>query len=138
MTHLLDSIACLIGKACTGLLAFVLGFTLLSGAGCAAMPDSNAAAASVSSQASTLSFRSDEKLQQHFEKHGWETGCATAEEYLARANEVIASPEALHKYEKEDGDDVYFLEATGEFVIVSPKGYIRTFYITDKGYFDRQ
>lgn len=87
---------------------------------------------------SHLTFRTDEKLQQHFEKHGWETGCATAEEYLAAANSVIANPASLHKLQAEDGDDLYFLESTGEFVVVSPAGYIRTYYLTDRNYFDRQ
>ncbi|MEC4184181.1 hypothetical protein VJ918_05090 [Adlercreutzia sp. R21] len=88
--------------------------------------------------ASHLAFRTDEKLQQHFEKHGRETGCATAEEYLAAANAVIADPASLHKLQAEDGDDLYFLERTGEFVVVSPAGYIRTYYLTDRNYFDRQ
>ena len=72
------------------------------------------------------------------EKHGQETGCATAEEYLAAANAVIANPAALHKLQAEDGDDLYFLESTGEFVVVSPAGYIRTYYLTDRDYFERQ
>ena len=45
------------------------------------------------------SFRKAEYLQEHFEKHGAEFGFATAEEYLAGANRVVASPEALHKLE---------------------------------------
>ena len=40
--------------------------------------------------------------------------------------------------EAEDGDDVYYLESTREFVVVSRDGYIRTYYIADKDYFDRQ
>lgn len=87
---------------------------------------------------SRLAFRTEGKLQQHFEKHGQETGCATAEEYLAAANAVIANPAALHKLQAEDGDDLYFLESTGEFVVVSPAGYIRTYYLTDRDYFERQ
>ena len=88
--------------------------------------------------ASCLTFRTEEKLQQHFEKHGWEVGCATAEEYLAAANAVVANPAALHKLQAEDGDDLYFLESTGEFVVVSPAGYLRTYYLTDRDYFERQ
>ena len=88
--------------------------------------------------ASHLTFRTEDKLQQHFEKHGQETGCATAEEYLAAANAVIANPAALHKLQAEDSDDLYFLESTGEFVVVSPAGYLRTYYLTDRDYFERQ
>ena len=74
------------------------------------------------------SFRKAEYLQEHFEKHGAEFGFATAEEYLAGANRVVASPEALHKLEGEDGDDVYYLESGNEIVFVSTDGYIRTYF----------
>lgn len=101
--------------------------------GSAPSPDATATEAT-----SYLTFRTEDKLQQHFEKHGQETGCATAEEYLAAANAVAANPAALHKLQAEDGDDLYFLESTGEFVVVSPAGYIRTYYLTDRDYFERQ
>ena len=39
--------------------------------------------ATATETASHLSFRTEDKLPQHFEKHGQETSCATAEEYLA-------------------------------------------------------
>ncbi len=86
------------------------------------------------------SFRKAEYLQEHFEKHGAEFGFATAEEYLAGANRVVASPEALHKLEGEDGDDVYYLESGNEIVFVSTDGYIRTYFKPNDGkaYFDRQ
>ena len=35
-------------------------------------------------------------------------------------------------------DDCYYLESTGEFVVVSTKGVIRTYYTASKSYFDRQ
>lgn len=59
---------------------------------------------------------------------------------MAAANVVIHSPDALHKLEAEDGDDVYYLETTNEFVIVSTDGYIRTYFCPNDGkdYFDRQ
>ena len=58
--------------------------------------------------------------------------------YDAAANAVIANPASLHKLQAEDGDDLYFLESTGEFVVVSPAGHIRTYCLTDRDYFDRQ
>ena len=44
------------------------------------------------------------------------------------------------KIEKEDGDTVYYVEATNEFVVLSTDGYIRTYFLPDSGkrYFDRQ
>lgn len=85
-------------------------------------------------------FRKAEYLQEHFEKHGAEFGYTLADEYLEGANRVIASSEALHKLEAEDGDDVYYLEATNEFVIVSTDGYLRTYFKPEDGraYYDRQ
>ena len=53
---------------------------------------------------------------------------------------MINHPDALDKLEAEDNDDVYFLEATNEFVVVSTDGYIRTYFIASGGidYYNRQ
>ncbi len=85
-------------------------------------------------------FRSESNLQSHFEKHGREMGFSDAESYEQAAAAVVKSPEALHKIEKEDGDDVYYLESTNEFVIVSTDGYIRTYFLPSSGksYYERQ
>ena len=89
---------------------------------------------------SNLTFASKKLLEDHYKKHGIEMGFASAAEYLAAANRVVANPASLHKLEAEDGDDVYYLEATNEFVVVSTKGYIRTYFLPSggKAYFDRQ
>lgn len=67
-------------------------------------------------------------------------GFDSVEEYEKAANDVINNDEALHKLEKEDNDDVYYLEDTNEFVIVSKDGYIRTYFCPDDGkeYFDKK
>lgn len=85
-------------------------------------------------------FRNAELLNEHFDKHGAAMGFATAQEYQAAASAVVNNPNALHKLEAEDGDDVYYLEATNEFVIVSTRGYIRTYFYPDSGieYYNRQ
>lgn len=91
-------------------------------------------------QEQQYSFRNERLLDQHYEKHGIEMGFATIEEYVAAANAVINHPDVLHKQEAEDNDDVYFLESTNEFVIVSTDGYIRTYFIASGGidYYNRQ
>lgn len=85
-------------------------------------------------------FRNDTLLTQHFEKHGIEMGFDSKESYEAAASKVVTNPDALHKIEAEDGDDVYYLEETNEFVIVSGDGYIRTYFLPSGGkkYFDKQ
>ncbi len=73
---------------------------------------------------------------EHYNKHGSETGCSSANEYVEKANAVIDNTNALTKYEN-DGDKVYFVESTGEIVFVSTDGVIRTYFIADKAYFER-
>lgn len=85
-------------------------------------------------------FRSEALLNEHYEKHGVEMGFAAAAEYEAAAAKVVENPDSLHKPEAEDGDDVYYLESTNEFVIVSTDGYIRTYFFPEDGmeYYNRQ
>lgn len=89
-------------------------------------------------------FRSKSQLNQHFDKHGGEFkkdfGYKTAAEYEKGASDVINNPKALCKTEKEDGDYVYYIEETNEFVILSTDGYIRTYFRPSAGidYFNRQ
>lgn len=81
----------------------------------------------------TYTFRNDNTLRQHFEKHGAEFGYVSEQEYVEGANSVIVSADALHKTEAEDGDDVYYLEESNEFVVVSTDGYIRTYFKPTRG-----
>lgn len=85
-------------------------------------------------------FRNENLWREHFEKHGEEFPYSTKEEYLEGANIMLENPNKLHKLEKEDGDDVYYLEETNEFIIVSKDGYLRTYFKPSKGkkYFDKQ
>lgn len=85
-------------------------------------------------------FRTKEQLADHFERHGVEMGFEDEDAYVEGANRVISSPDALHKLQAEDGDDVYYIEETNEFVVVSGDGYIRTYFEPDDGidYYERQ
>lgn len=85
-------------------------------------------------------FRNNTRRDEHYEKHGKYMGFDDAEEYEEAASDVVNNPESLHKTEKEDGDDVYYLKDSNEFVIVSSDGYIRTYFNPDDGiaYYNRQ
>ena len=89
---------------------------------------------------STLTFRSESLREDHYQKHGIEMGFASAKEYENAAAAVVSDSRALHKLEKEDNDDVYYIKETNEFVIVSTDGYIRTYFYPRDGieYFERQ
>ncbi|MBR6149807.1 MAG: hypothetical protein IKQ25_00855 [Lachnospiraceae bacterium] len=88
----------------------------------------------------SLRFRSKKLLNQHYEKHGIEMGFESAADYEAAAAAVVVNEDALHKTEKEDGDDIYYLEETNEFVVVSKDGYLRTYFLPDAGikYYNKQ
>ena len=91
--------------------------------------------------ASYLTFRTEDKLQQHFEKHGQETGCAIHEYEHDPAARAFGE-ETVEKLGIDPTQAfktlMVRLEPTGEFVVVSPAGYIRTYYLTDRDYFERQ
>ena len=85
-------------------------------------------------------FRNNKLLNEHYDKHGIEMGFESAEAYAEAANLVIHHPDVLWKTEKEDGDFCFFLEETGDFVVLSTDGYIRTYFRPGSGkkYFDKQ
>ncbi len=85
-------------------------------------------------------FRNAKLLNQHYDKHGIEMGFASAEEYEEAACAVLNNPNALHKTEKEDGDEVYYVEDTNEFVVLSKDGYMRTYFLPSAGikYYNKQ
>lgn len=97
----------------------------------------------VTTEAETVvfyTFRNEKLLSEHYEKHGKEMGFSSAAEYEKAAAAVVNNKKALHKQEAEDGDDVYYVEETNEFVIVSTDGYIRTYFNPNSGinYYNRQ
>ncbi len=133
----------------TLLLVILFVYMLFTGQLPASGPDQGTASPGINSAAVQqdlddaeviYTFRTQKQFEDHFEKHGVEMGYETPEDYLIGANQVITSDEALHKLEKEDGDDVYYLESTNEFVILSGDDYIRTYFLPDDGieYYYRQ
>ncbi len=83
-------------------------------------------------------FRNAGLLNQHYKKHGIDMGFDSAEAYEAAASAVITGGNAEYKTEAEDGDGVYYIKSTQEFVVLSTDGYIRTYYYADYDYFLRQ
>lgn len=126
------------GKNIAGLIVLVLLLIVGAATGWDKFSTSQDAAGNFSEK--PLEFRSSQLLEEHYEKHGIEMGFASAEDYEAAAEKVVLNDRALHKEEKEDGDDVYYLESTNELVIVSTDGYIRTYFEPEDGleYFKRQ
>jgi pyocin large subunit-like protein len=89
---------------------------------------------------SHLRFRNEKLLEQHYQKHGREMGFPSPRSYEQAAGEVAENRKSLHKKQRDDGDDVYFLESGNDFVVVSGDGYIRTYFRPHDGinYYNRQ
>lgn len=87
----------------------------------------------------SCAFRNEELLEEHYDKHGQDMGYLSEQDYLNGACDVVNNKESLHKYE-DDGDDIYYLEDTNEYVVVSSDGYVRTYFYPDDGidYFNRK
>ena len=85
-------------------------------------------------------FRNEDLLEQHFKKHGMEMGFESMQAYEEAASAVVYHPDVLTKTEAEDGDYVYYIEETNEFVVISTDGYIRTYFNPSAGidYYNRQ
>lgn len=124
------------------IVGFLIAAAIIIFAGCQFIPSllGTDTAESRNTTSSSYSFRSEKLLSEHYSKHGIEMGFASAQEYEAGAVAVIENAAALHKVEEEDGDEVYYLKSTNEFVVVSTDGYIRTYFKPDDGiaYYNRQ
>lgn len=123
------------------LLAFLIALSVIGFSACSSNNETPVSPQSENQIEETeYCFRSEKYLNEHYKKHGIDMGFASAKEYEEAASSVINNPDALFKIEAEDGDGVYYLEDTNEFVILSKDGYIRTYFLPDAGksYFDRQ
>jgi hypothetical protein len=92
--------------------------------------------------ASSVGFRSRERLEQHFQKHGGEFHAASAEEYLRLAQALRDRPAGgdVLELKRSDGVISRFDRASGAFLAFNADGTIRTFFRPNDGerYFERQ
>jgi hypothetical protein len=91
---------------------------------------------------SAVGFRSRERLDEHFQKHGREFGAATLEDYLRLAQALRDRPAGGDVLERvrEDGVVTRFDRGSGAFIAFGDDGVIRTFFRPNDGarYFERQ
>jgi pyocin large subunit-like protein len=89
-----------------------------------------------------IGFRSRERLEEHFQKHGAEFRAATADDYLHMAQELRDRPAGGDVLElvRADGVVSRFDRTTGAFLAFDADGTIRTFFHPNDGerYFERQ
>lgn len=93
-------------------------------------------------RANTVSWRSPERLEDHFDKHKGEFRATSIDEYARMSSDLVhrAKPEGLPR--KVDSQRVtrYYDPETNSFVSVNPDGSIKTFFKPKAGlrYWERQ
>jgi pyocin large subunit-like protein len=89
-----------------------------------------------------IGFRSQRRLDEHFEKHGREFGDIDKQTYLRRAQELRdrAAGGPVLEVVRDDGVVTRFDRETGGFIAFNPDRTIRTFFRPNDGedYFRRQ
>jgi len=91
---------------------------------------------------SAIGFRSADRLEEHYRKHGREFGGISASEYLALAQSLRDRPAggAVLELRRPDGVMTRFDRASGAFIAFDPDLTIRTYFRPNDGetYFRRQ
>jgi pyocin large subunit-like protein len=92
--------------------------------------------------ASGPGFRSQARLDEHYQKHGAEFGTITKADYLRLAQELRDAPvgESILEVRRPDGEFSRFDRRHSYFGAYNPDKTIRTFFIPNDGerYFQRQ
>lgn len=88
-------------------------------------------------------FRNQNRLIEHFAKHGAEFGAASPQEYLSLAQQLRDAPlssDVLEDIRSSDGVVSRFQKSTGAFLAFDSDGTIRTFFKPNDGerYYRRQ
>ena len=91
---------------------------------------------------STIGFASQQKLLEHYQKHGSEFGSITIDEYLRQAQAMRdhAVGGDVLEFVRTDGVVTRFDRSTGAFIAFNSDGTIRTYFKPNAGesYFLRQ
>jgi pyocin large subunit-like protein len=91
---------------------------------------------------SNIGFASQQKLLEHFEKHGAEFGSITINEYLSQAQTMRDRTPggSLLEFKRADGVTTRYDRDTGAFIAFDSDGTIRTYFRPNAGerYFERQ
>jgi uncharacterized Zn-binding protein involved in type VI secretion len=78
-------------------------------------------------------FADEDKLADHFQRHGSDFGATTEAEYEAQADEFLNGEKSADTLEKvrPNGDVVRYNPTTDEFGVAKPDGTVKTYYKPD-------
>ncbi len=78
----------------------------------------------------TRSLSPYENAENHFIKHGWQTGHGNILDYVLAAHAFLKDPaQDIQTHTEANGDVIRFRPKTGEFAVMRPDGTVRTYYI---------
>ena len=80
------------------------------------------------------------QLEAHYQKHGYQFGNSTQEQYLDGARALLNAAPGKNILEKArvNGDILHYRMSTGEFAVMAKDGRIRTYFKADYRYWMRQ
>ncbi len=80
------------------------------------------------------------QLEAHYQKHGYQFGNITQEQYLEKAQALLNAAPGKDIMEKRraNGDILHYRLSTGEFAVMTVDGRIKTYFIADYQYWMRQ
>ena len=126
----------------SALLGLVLAGALLAGCGGGNGDSGGASTAVVAITRPEIGFRSAERLDEHYRKHGRDFGPVSRDEYLRLAQTLRDRPAggAVLQAVRRDRVITRFDRMSGGFIAFDPDGVIRTFFAPNDGerYFQRQ
>jgi uncharacterized phage infection (PIP) family protein YhgE len=93
----------------------------------------NSSCAGIAANMDSLSFASQEKLTDHFERHGPQMGYQTEAEYLTGARNLIKGGEGVRTFTRQSGEVEYYKPQTNEYAVVRSNGVIKTYFAPDEG-----
>lgn len=85
-------------------------------------------------------FATPKLLQEHFDRHGKETGCLTKKQYLKKANDFLQQPCGgdIEGFLGKDGQIYRFNRRTTEFATGIPGSHVVTYYLAQYDYVKRK
>jgi hypothetical protein len=120
-------------------LAFVCVFAISCTQGNAQSPIASEITAGPTASIKANDFASGQ-LEAHYQKHGYEFGALTQDQYLEGARALLNTTPGKDVLEKTraNGDILHYRVSTGEFAVMTSQGRIRTFFKADYNYWKRQ
>ncbi len=120
-----------IAAAAAAALATVLAMAAQGGSGSSGGSDDGSSDDGSGSGNGDADFASEQKLNEHFEKHVVQQGefnYQSPQEYLQGARNLMRGGDGVDTFVRSNGDKLFYNSSTNEFGVLSKDGFIRTYF----------